>query len=134
MRLAHARGPATPQDRTTQLRREREAAPRLRAAYPAIEQLRFELSFEGAGALTPVPQSHFLHPPARAYFSFPCPHADCDGRFALDEAVHAAVGDPSHRAEGVLECSGSRASELASKPACQLRLRFKLTAVLSPSH
>lgn len=134
MRLAHARGPATPQDRSTQLRREREAAPKLRAVFPAIEQLRFELNFEGAGALTPVPQSHFLHPPARAYFSFPCPHADCDGRFALDEAVHAALEHPSHRAEGVLECSGSRASELASKPPCQLRLRFTLTAVFSPPH
>jgi hypothetical protein len=102
--------------------------------FPAVEQLRFELSFEGGAATTPVPQSHVLHPPARAFFSFRCPYADCDGRFDLAAAVHAALEDPSHRTEGVLECAGSRASDFAAKPACQLRLHFTLTAVCSPAH
>ncbi len=134
MKLGHARGVATRQDRFSQLRRDQEAAPKLRAMFPAVEQLCFELSFEGAGATTPVPQSRILHPPARAYFSFPCPDADCDGRFELTAAVHAAVEDPSHRVDGVLECVGSRASDFASKPRCQLRLHFTLTAVCSPPH
>ena len=100
MRLARA----TPrQDRSAQLRRDQEAAPKLRAMFPGVEQLRFELSFESVGTTTPVPQSHVLHPPARAFFSFRCPHADCDGRFELATAVHAAVEDPSHRIEGVLD-------------------------------
>jgi hypothetical protein len=102
--------------------------------FPVVEQLRFELSFEGGGAATPVPQSHFLHPPARAYFTFPCPYSDCDGRFELTAAVHAAVEDPAHRIEGVLECAGSRVSDFRSKPHCQLRLCFTLTAVCSPAH
>ena len=134
MRLGHARGAARRQERSSQLRRDHEAAPKLRAIFPAVEQLRFELSFEGGAVSTPVPQSHVLHPPARAYFSFPCPYADCDGRFELAAAVHAALQDPSHRFEGMLECTGSRASDFSSKLPCQLRLHFTLTAVCSPTH
>jgi hypothetical protein len=102
--------------------------------FPVVEQLRIELNFEGGGAATPVPQSHVLHPPARAYFSFPCPYTDCDGRFDLTTAVHAVVEDPSHRNEGALECAGSRVSDFRSKPRCQLRVRFILTAICSPPH
>lgn len=131
MKLAYA---TTRQDRSAQLRRDREASPKLRAMFPGVEQLRFELSFESGGANTPVSQSHVLHPPARAYFSFPCPHADCDGRFELAAPVHAAVEDPSHRIEGVLECTGLRAGDLASRAPCQLRLHFTLTAVCSRAH
>ena len=131
MRLGQARA-ATREDRSLQLRRDREAAPKLRAMFPAVEQLRFELSFEGGASSTPVPQSHFLHPAARAYFSFPCPYADCDGRFELTAAVHAAVGDPSHRVEGMLECAGLRALGLASKQPCRLHLHFTLTAMCPP--
>lgn len=134
MRIGQARGAATRQDRFTRLRRDREAAPKLRTMFPAVEQLRFELGFEGGSAATPVPQSHVLHPPARAYFTFPCPYADCDGQFDLTAAVHAAVEDQSHRIEGVLECAGSRVSEFRSKPLCQLRLCFTVTAACSPPH
>ena len=103
--------------------------------FPVVEQLRFELTFEGGGAATPLAQSHILHPPARAYFSFPCPYADCDGRFELAAAVSAALAAPSRRVEGMLECAGSRVSDFRSKPRCQLRLRFALTAVCgAPAH
>jgi hypothetical protein len=134
MRLGPGRGAAMRQDRFFQLHCERAAAPKLRAMFPAVEQLRFELSFEGGGTSTPVPQSHVLHPPARAYFSFPCPYGDCDGRFELTAAVHAAVEDPSHRIEGMLECAGLRARDFASKRPCQLRLHFTLTAMCPPAH
>lgn len=134
MRLGHARSAATPQDRASQLRRDQEAAPKLRTMFPAVDQLRIELSFEGGGSATPVPQSRILHPPARAHFSFPCPYGDCDGRFELAAAAHTAVEDPSHRVEGVLECTGSRARDFAPKSPCQLRLHFTLTAVCSPAH
>lgn len=134
MRLGHARSAPTRQDRASQLRRDQAAAPKLRVMFPAVEQLRFELSFAGGAVSTPVPQSHVLHPPARAYFSFPCPYADCDGRFELTAAVQAAVEDPSHRIEGALECAGSRVSDFRSKPLCQLRLYFAITAVCAPPH
>lgn len=88
----------------------------------------------GGSWRTPVPQSHILHPPARAYFSFPCPYCDCDGRFELAAAVQAAVEDPSHRVEGMVECAGLRASDYDPKSVCHLRLRFALTAVCSPAH
>lgn len=133
MRLGHARGATARQERSAQLRRDQAAAPKVRAMFPAVEQLRFELTFEGGDGTTPVPQSHVLHPPARAYFSFPCPYADCDGRFELAAAVQAAVADPSHRIDGVLDCAGSRARDFLPKPACRLRLRFRLTAVCSPA-
>ena len=134
MKLGRARGSAPRQTRYSQLHRDREAAPKLRTVFPVVEQLRFELRFEGGGAATPVPQSHVLHPPARAYFAFPCPYADCDGQFELNAAVHAVVEDPSHRIEGVLECAGSRVSDFRSKPLCKLRLYFTLTAVCSQPH
>lgn len=134
MRLGPTRTGAARQDHSSQARRDQEAVPKLRAMFPAVEQLRIDLSFEGGGTTTPVPQSRILHPPAHAQFSFPCPYGDCDGRFELGAAVHAAVEDPSHRLEGVLECVGSRASDIASKSPCRLRLHFTLTAVCSPAH
>lgn len=134
MRLGHARSAATRQDRSAQLRRDQEAAPKLGVMFPAVEQVRFDLNFEGGTVSTPVPQSHVLHRPARAYFSFRCPYADCDGRFELAAAVRAVVEDPSHRIEGVLECTGSRGGDFAPRQPCQLRLRFELTAVCSPAH
>ena len=134
MRLGQARGATVREERSAQLRRDQAAAPKLRAMFPAVEQLRFELRFEGGAGSTPVPQAHVLHPPARAYFSFPCPYADCDGRFELAAAVSAAVADPSHRIQGTLDCGGSRASDFALKPPCQLRLHFTVTALCSPVH
>jgi hypothetical protein len=134
MRLSHIRGTATRQDRSSQLRRDQEAAPKLRTMFPMVEQLRFDLHFEGGGASTPVCQTRVLHPPARAYFLFPCPYSDCDGWFDLATVVHAAVGDPSHRVDGVLECAGLRGGNFTSKLPCCLHLRFTLTAVCSPAH
>ena len=90
--------------------------------------------FEGGGAITPVPQSRVLYPPARAHFSFPCPHNDCDGSFNLDTVVQAAVDDPSHRIEGVLKCAGLRGGDFTAKLPCRLHLRYTLTAVCSPAH
>lgn len=133
MRLGPGRGAPARQDRAAQWRREQAAAPKLGAMFPAVEQLRFELSFEGGGTCTPVPQAHILHPAARAHFFFPCPYADCDGWFELTAAVNAAVEDPSHRIEGTLECGGSRASGFVSKPHCHLRVYFTLTAACSPT-
>jgi hypothetical protein len=127
MKLALVSPAAARQERRDRLRRERAAALALRVVFPAVEQVRLELTFESP-ANTPARQSHILHPPARAFFEFPCPYADCDGRFDLTGAVNAALADPAHRAEGTLECSGKRARELGSKQPCQLRLIYTVTA------
>jgi hypothetical protein len=116
------------QVRMDRLRRDRAAAVALRVAYPAIQDLRLELKFESANAKAPTLQAHVLHPPAQAFFEFPCPYADCDGHFDLTSAVTAAVADPAHHAEGTLECSGLRAGDCASKRPCQLQLIYKVTA------
>ncbi len=120
---------AARQERADRLRRDRAAALKLRSAFPEIEQIRFDLEFQDAAANTPAPQTHVLHPPAQAFFTFPCPHSDCDGQFNLTGAVDAALAEPSHLAEGVLECSGVRAWELAQKQPCRLRLVYRIAAV-----
>ncbi|HEY6483534.1 MAG TPA: hypothetical protein VIY54_08390 [Steroidobacteraceae bacterium] len=130
MRFA-ARGPgASRQERADRLRRERAAALTLRASFPAVQQLRLELRFEGT-ANPPTSQAHVLHPPARAYFEFPCPYADCDGQFDLDSAVNGALAVPAHQAEGHLGCSGSRIRDHSSKQPCQLQLAYKITAMFA---
>lgn len=132
MKLALVSPAAERQERRDRLRDDRAAAPALRAAYPTLGQLRLELQFEGSAPGTPAQQSHVLHPPARAFFEYPCPYADCDGRFDLTGAVNAALADPVHRAEGVLECSGKRARHMGSKQPCQLRLMYTVTATFQP--
>src|SRR5205807_10286768 len=119
---------AARQERTERLRRDRAAAQALRVAFPAVQHLRLELKFESTTSSTPASQSHLLHPPARAFFEFPCPYADCDGQFDLTSAVNTALADPAHNAEGMLECSGLRAHDYASKRPCQLHLIYAVTA------
>ena len=110
-----------------QLRRDRATASVLRAAFPAVQQLRIELKFEGPGSGVPTPQSHVLYPPARAFFEYPCPYSDCDGQFDLAGAVKAALADRAHRVEGVLACPGSRGHGTLKRP-CQLQLVYEVTA------
>jgi hypothetical protein len=89
--------------------------------------LRLELTFEGGGSNAPAFQLHILHPPARAFFRFPCPHADCSGQFDLTAAVHEAFADPAMRSTGVLVCSGMRPRTHDTKQSCQLRLLYGVT-------
>lgn len=125
MKLAAPVG--TRQERTDRLRRDRAAALTLRATFPAVLQLRLELQFEGTPN-APAPQAHVLHPPARAFFTFPCPYADCDGHFDLSSAVNGALASPAHRTEGMLGCMGLRARNHASKQPCQLQLSYRIIA------
>lgn len=132
MRLSPGQGAAGARDRSFLLRRDRAAAPVLRAMFPAIEQLRLEMRFEGSSTSIPVSQTHVLHPPARAYFVFPCPYADCDGQFDLAAAVSASSEASSPRIEGVLVCGGMRVSNRASRRPCQLHLHYVVTATYTP--
>jgi len=133
MRLTTLSPAAARQERADRLRRDRAAASTLRSAFPAIQQLRFDLRFEGTTATTPTSQSHVLHPPARAFFTFPCPYSDCDGQFDLTTAVDAALSDPSQWTEGVLECAGVRAWDHASKQPCRLHLVYRIAATREPA-
>lgn len=128
LKLTSLSGPAARQGRTDRLRRDRAAALALRTVFPAVRQLRLEFTFEGTSANTPASQSHLLHPPAQAFFTFPCPYFDCDGQFDLTGAMNAALQAQVHEAEGLLECPGVRARDYASKQPCGLHLIYKFTA------
>jgi hypothetical protein len=128
MRLAPARNLDARQLRADQLRRARAASLSLRVAFPAVQELRLEFKFKGATANAPGAQSHVLHPPARAFFTFPCPYASCDGQYDLTDAVNAALDDPAYRAEGVLDCAGLRAQKFDSKQPCLLNLSYTVIA------
>lgn len=119
---------AARQERIERLRRNRAAAVALRVAFPAVQHLRIELKFESSSTKAPTLQSHVLHPPAQAFFDFPCPYADCDGHFDLTDAVNVALADPAHHGAGVLECPGLRPRDWASKRPCQLQLIYNVTA------
>src|SRR5437660_1877985 len=132
MKLALLSPAAERQEARDRLRRARAAALALREVFPAVQQLRLELLFQGSTSTTPAPQSHILHAPARAFFEFPCPYADCDGQFDLSAAVKAALADPAHRATGALGCSGQRAVRVGARQPCQLRLNYTVTATCQP--
>lgn len=133
MKFSPSQGTAVVSDRSFLLRRDRAAAPTLRAVYPSLAQLRIELRFDGSGGTLPVPQTHLLHPPARAFFVFPCPYADCDGQFDLAAAVSAALGGASLRTDGHMECAGQRAGGRASRRPCRLSLYYSITATPTPA-
>ena len=118
----------TRKEQMEQLRRDRATAPALRTAFPSLHHLRIELRFQGSSSNVPTPQTHMLYPPAHAFFEYLCPYADCYGQFDLDGAVRAALADSTHRAEGVLECHGSRGQDPASRRACLLQLTYEVTA------
>lgn len=130
MRLNARKQAAAPESAAERLRRGRAAALTLRAVFPQLQQLRLEFSFEAPGAPTPAAQSHLLYPPARAFFEFPCPHADCDGQFDLTAIVRHAVADGVHASRGTLACSGSRAFDHSSRQPCRLHLVYAVTALM----
>ena len=132
MMLAPITPAAERQVRRERLRRNRAMALALREVFPAVQQLRLELFFQGHGSTTPAMQSHTLHPAARAFFEFPCPYADCDSQFDLSSAVKTALLDGTHRTTGELECSGKRAVRIGVLDLCRLRLSYTVTATFQP--
>ncbi len=129
MKLASGNSAAARDGRAEQLRRDRAGSQAMRAAFPAVHQLRIELKFGGAQPNTPASQLHELYPPARAFFAYPCPHAGCDGHFDLSTAVRAAVDGDVHVAEGVVECGGTRPRDHASRQACLLQIHYQVSAI-----
>ena len=127
MRLPSSSPAASRQEYIERLRRSRAAAPSLRVAFPSVQQLRLELSFASTTTNIPASQSHVLHPPARAFFEFPCPYADCDGRFDLTGAVELLLGNRLVKAAGTLKCQGHRPDRRVPRTPCQLHLTYEFT-------
>ena len=130
MRLNARKQAAAPESAAERLRRGRAAAQTLRSAFPQLRQLRLEFSFEAPGAPAPASQAHQLYPPARAFFEFPCPHADCNGQFDLTAIVRNAVANGVHASSGTLACAGSRAFDHSSRQPCRLHLIYAVTALV----
>jgi hypothetical protein len=108
--------------------RARAAARTLRSAFPGVAQIRVDLTFRDTAALSPGGQSHALHPGARAFFEFLCPHADCNGTFDLTAAVHSVMTDASSRAQGTLDCKGTRPRRDLMKGPCGVSVRYSIVA------
>ena len=128
MKLASGNSASTREGRMDQLRRDRAGSQVMRAAFPHVQQLRIELKFAGSHPNTPTSQLHELYPPARAYFTYPCPYAGCDGHFDLGTAVKAVIEGKLPLSDGTAECTGSRPRDYASRQACQLQLHYEVQA------
>lgn len=104
----------------------------MRAAFPDVACIRFELTFSEQRAVAPAEQSHVMYPPARAFFQFPCPHSNCSGTFDLSAVAKALLARNSSRASGDLECHGTRSKDVATKEACGLRVSYVVLAEYQP--
>lgn len=104
-------------------RRGRIAAPTLRTRYPGLNSLQVQFDFSDSTSFLPSPLVTVFHPPAPAYFCFPCPYSDCGGEFNLTGQVDLAVSSRDSHASGQLSCAGTRHRGVP----CTLRLEYSIS-------
>ena len=115
--------------RMDKLRRERAGSLTMQTRFPAVLRLRIDLSFGGTYPDKPASQMLELHPAARAFFTYPCPYANCDGCFDLGVDVSAAIKAESRCSRGVLQCGGERTRGHAVRGPCELQLHYEIKPV-----
>jgi hypothetical protein len=128
LKIAYVTGHTGRGETRERQRRERAATPTLAARHPQLSQLRLDFKFIDVGPFTPAPQSTILHPPARAYFVFPCPYSDCDGEFDLTAQIAQIIRNDETCSEGKLACAGRRHHGIRGVDACGLTLEFQIDA------
>ena len=106
-------------------RRNRLAAKELRAQYPQFATIRVDLKFEDDSSQPPAPQSIVLHPPARAYFVYPCPYASCTGELDLAANVDHIAEQGKARSAGQARCKGERHGRHGKGP-CDLHIEYSI--------
>jgi len=106
-------------------RRNRLAAKELRVLYPQFTTVRVDLVFNDEAPLPPAPQTIVLHPPARAYFVYPCPYASCSGELDLAANVDRIAEHGHSRLAGSAKCSGERHGRLGKGP-CDLHIEYSI--------
>lgn len=106
-------------------RRNRLAAKELRVQYPQFSTIRVDLVFDDDASQPPAPQSIVLHPPARAYFVYPCPYAGCTGELDLAANVDDIAEQGKARAAGHTRCNGHRPSRQGKSP-CDLQIKYSI--------
>jgi hypothetical protein len=106
-------------------RRNRLAAKELRVQYPQFATIRVDLVFDDEASQPPAPQSIVLHPPARAYFVYPCPYASCTGELDLAANVDHIAEQGKARAAGHARCNGERHGRQGKGP-CDLHIEYSI--------
>ncbi len=121
-------------EREERLRKGRDAAQTLRAAFPNAATVNVQLRFLPATAPLHAAQSFMLYPAARAYFSYPCPYGDCDGIYDLSAPAHQALGRKAAAVSGTLECAGVRSRDGLQRQPCGLRVSYTISAQQEAAH
>jgi len=106
-------------------RRNRMAAKELRVQFPELASIRIDLAFSDETSQPPAPQSIVLHPPARAYFVYPCPYASCNGELDLAAPVTDAA-EKGHDGGGHATCKGERIRGRQGKTPCDLQVEYSI--------
>ncbi len=106
-------------------RRNRLAAKELRVQYPQFATVRVDLSFDDEVSRPPAAQSIVLHPPAHAYFVFPCPYAGCTGELDLAANVDHIAEQGKAREVGHARCNGERHGRQGKGP-CDLHIKYSI--------
>jgi hypothetical protein len=131
MKLSSSRKAATGRNALRERqRRDRALAPAMRVRYPQFAALRLECDFTDGGVSAPAPHVMVMHPPAPAFFLFPCPYADCDGEFDLTAAVAGLANDNGTQCDGQLKCAGHRTPDRNGRMPCLLTLDYSIHATV----
>lgn len=119
--------------RRNDLQAERVRSSTVRDMFPNVSVIHVDLDFGDKSGRPPSPQRHSLYPPARAFFRFICPCADCDGDFDLAAAVTDLVkaGAPAKRAAGRSFtgrslCQGTHWRDSTHSESCRIELTFRV--------
>jgi len=110
---------------------DRTRAPELRVLFPAVAQLRVELAFCLDAHRPPTFQTFTLHPPASAYFRYPCPVSGCTGEFKLDIPAMRLMRESRTGMVDETTCLGVRPKDRVTGKPCGTRLTFKIDASYS---
>lgn len=114
------------QKRREILQRDRSQADLLRSAWPKVEILRLQFTFDDGTRLPPSTQLHQFNPPARSFYRFPCPFADCSGEYDLSDIVTQTFKSNRGEIHQLFSCEGIRARDRITGYACGLKLDTKV--------
>jgi hypothetical protein len=106
-------------------RRNRLAAKELRVRFPQFATIRVDFVFSDEASQPPAPQSIVLHPPARAYFVYPCPYGSCNGELDLAANVDDIAERGKAHSTGHVTCNGERHGGQGKAP-CALQIEYSI--------
>jgi hypothetical protein len=120
--------PSLFRERKERLRKARDAAQTLRAAFPHATLVSVQLQFLPASAPPHAAQSFVMYPAAQAFFEYPCPYGDCDGIYELGAPAAQALARHDCAVSGTVECGGIRSRDGLQRQPCGLRMSYTITA------